>query len=99
MKLYTLVGADSQEGSLVMRLSGSVVMRNVVIRQMKKPTLNRTTKPIQELKNMLRRITKGMGRTKMAMSVRRLRMAFDQLWKLPGCTFSFCPNRLRPVFE
>jgi hypothetical protein len=75
MKLHRLVGADSQVGSLPLRVKGRVTMRSAVVRQMEK----RMTRPKREPVDMFRRKMMGMGRMKMARSVRRLRMAFVQL--------------------
>lgn len=79
MKLQRLVGADSHDGSLVLSVSGRVAMRSAVVRQMKKPTQNRTTRPMRDPMDMFKRTITGMGRTKIAISVRRLRTACDQL--------------------
>lgn len=54
-------------------------IRSAVIRQMKKPMENSITKPIREPVDMFSRRITGMGRMKMARSVNRLVMAFDQL--------------------
>jgi hypothetical protein len=79
MKLHRLAGADSYVGSLAMRLWGSVAIRSAVVKHMKKPIENSTTRPIFEPIDMLRRRMTGIGRMKIAMSVTRLRIAFDQL--------------------
>jgi hypothetical protein len=54
-------------------------MRSAVVRQMKKPMEKRMTRPILDPMDMLRRSMTGIGRMKIAMSVRRLRAALDQL--------------------
>jgi hypothetical protein len=79
MKLHRLVGADSQVGSLPLSVKGSVAMRRAVVRQMNKPRLKRMTRPTREPVDIFRRKMMGMGRMKMARSVRRFRMAFVQL--------------------
>jgi hypothetical protein len=73
------VGADSHDGSLVLSVSGSVAIRSAVVRQIKKPMQNNTTKPTRDPVDMLSLTITGMGSMKMRMSVRRLEMAFDQL--------------------
>jgi hypothetical protein len=79
MKLHKLAGADSNVGSLAWRLWGSVAMRSAVVKQMKKPMEKSTTRPIFEPIDMLSRRMTGIGRMKIAMSVIRFRIAFDQL--------------------
>lgn len=79
MKLHKFVGADCHVGSLVARVKGRVAMRSAVVRQIKKPTEKSTTSPMRELTDMFRPRITGMGRTKMEMSVKRLRTALDQL--------------------
>jgi hypothetical protein len=79
MKLHKLAGADSNVGSLAWRLWGSVAMRSAVVKQMKKPMEKSTTRPIFEPMDMLRRRMTGIGRMKIAISVIRFRIAFDQL--------------------
>lgn len=54
-------------------------MRRAVVRQMKKPMQNNTTNPMRDPIDMLSLMMTDIGRTKIDMSVRRLRMAFDQL--------------------
>jgi hypothetical protein len=54
-------------------------MRNAVVKQMKKPIENSTTRPIFEPIDMFRRRMTGMGRIKIAMSVMRFRTALDHL--------------------
>jgi hypothetical protein len=79
MKLHRLAGADSYVGSLAWRLDWSVAMRSAVVRQMKKPMEKRMTRPILDPMDMLRRKMTGIGRMKIAISVRRLRAALDHL--------------------
>jgi hypothetical protein len=54
-------------------------MRNAVVKQMKNPIEKSTTSPIFEPKDMLSLMITGMGRIKIARSVRRLRLALDHL--------------------
>jgi hypothetical protein len=56
-------------------------MRSAVVRQMKKPIQKRTTRPTRDPIDMLSLIMTGIGSTNMAISVIKLRMAFDQLLK------------------
>ena len=79
IKLHRFVGADSQVGSLVLRVKGSVAMRSAVVKQMKKPMEKRTTRPMRDPVDMFKLKITGMGRMKIEMSVKRLRTAFDQL--------------------
>jgi hypothetical protein len=79
MKLQRFAGADWYVGSLAWRLAESVAMRSAVVKHMKKPIENSTTRPIFEPIDMFRRRMTGIGRMKIAMSVLRLRTAFDQL--------------------
>ena len=60
-------------------MSGSVAMRSAVVRQMMEPMQNSITKPMRDPMDMLSCMRTGIGRMKMAMLVRRLRVAFDHL--------------------
>jgi hypothetical protein len=78
-KLHRLAGADSQVGSLAFKLKGNAVMRNAVVRQMKKPIEKRAARPMREPIDMFSLKIIGMGRRNIARSVSILRMAFDHL--------------------
>jgi hypothetical protein len=82
MKLQRFVGADAQVGSLVRRDNGSVDMRSAVIRHMKKPMEERITRPMREPTDMFKPKITGIGRMNITRSVRRFRIAFDQLKKV-----------------
>lgn len=79
MKLQRFVGADCHVGSRVRSERGSVDMRRAVVRQMKKPIEKRTIRPIREPLDMFNPKMTGIGSMKIARSVRRFEIAFDQL--------------------
>lgn len=79
MKLQRFVGADSHDGSFVLSVSGSVNMRSAVVKQMKKPMQNNTTRPTRDPNDILRPTITGIGKTNIAMSLTRFEMALDQL--------------------
>jgi hypothetical protein len=60
-------------------VSGNVAMRSAVVRQMKNPMQKRTTRPTRDPIDILSLMITGIGSMKIAISVIRLRMAFDQL--------------------
>jgi hypothetical protein len=60
-------------------------MRSAVVRQMKKPMEKSITRPIFEPIDMLRRRMTGIGRMKIAMSVIKFKIAFDQLLLCQRC--------------
>lgn len=79
MKDHRFVGADSQVGSVALRLNGKAAMRSAVVRQMKKPIEKRATSPMREPIDIFSFSIIGMGSRKIARSVRMFRTAFDQL--------------------
>jgi hypothetical protein len=79
MKDHKFAGHDSQVCSLARAARTRVFMRRPVVRQMKKPIVKTTARPIFLGVVIWRREITGMGRAKIRRSVERLKAVHVQL--------------------